>query len=372
MIQPPHISLYIGHHKVGSTSLQVFLSQNFARLARAGILYPFTEMRGAAHALARMMRGDRTEVLGVNVREPHSALAYRMMADTTGFSVPQQFRMLPHSGQMLHAIRSQIATLNPKGVVLCSEVFSNFGFFNPELVNQLCDQFPQASFSLYCALRRPDEYIVSWHNQRIKVSEPCDQLHAGAWKQYLPTIHFDFRLAVEVWLKRVPGDNKILRNYRDVLASGGSEADYIAHSGLDFPDGLLPAITANKSLPLAVTEIARRGNFALTGQEAYQLVQFLLNLDQAVDLVPNAQVEMFGEHARRRMHDLFLPIHTWLSETNGGKPFFSDLEQMMVTRPIPESEAVRAALDQLSPELTATLPEVPRNFLASLRASFKP
>ncbi len=372
MTQPLHISLYIGHHKVGSTSLQVFLSQNFARLARAGILYPFTEMRGAAQAMTRMMRGDKAEVLGPNVREPHSALAYRMMADTTRFQVPQQFRMLPHSGQMLHAIRSQIAAMNPKGVVLCSEAFSNFGLFNPELVDRLCNQFPQAGFSLYCALRRPDEYIVSWHGQRIKVSEPCEQLRDGAWKQYLSTIHFDFRLAAEVWMKRVPGDNKVLRNYRDVLAAGGSEADYIAHSGLQFPDGLLPAVMANKSLPLAVTEIARRGNAALPGPEAHQLVRFLLDLDQKVDLVPNRQVEMFGESGRRKMYDRFLPIHAWLSETTGGKPFFPDLDDMLAIRPIPEPEAMRAALDQLTPDLTAALPEAPRDFIAMLRASFKP
>ena len=76
------VIVYIGHHKVGSTALQVFLSQNSHRLLTNGILYPWVEMRGAAHALGKAAgEGDRAEVLPVNIREPHSALAYKMMAD---------------------------------------------------------------------------------------------------------------------------------------------------------------------------------------------------------------------------------------------------------------------------------------------------
>lgn len=368
----PHVSLYIGHHKVGSTSLQVFLSQNYARLARAGILYPFSEMRGAAHAAMRMMRGDRAEVLGVNVREPHSALAYRMMSETMGFPVPQQFQMLPMPGQMLHAIRSQVATMRPKGVVLCSEAFSNFGAFCPDQVDRICQQFPQSGFTLYCALRRPDEYMVSWHCQRIKVGEPCDQLLGGAWKSYLNTIHFDYRLAVEVWMDKVPGQNKVLRNYADIVASGGSEPDFMAHSGLSFPDDLIPAVSANKSLPLAVTEIARRANAALPRPEAHHLVQFLMGLDAATIGTPSPQVEMFGASARGRLHERFLPIHDWLSAAAGTAAFFPDLARMLDTRPVPEPVATRLALDNLTPDLTQSLPEAPRDFLRGLRSSFRP
>ena len=43
------VILYIGHHKVGSTALQVFLSQNSHRLLQAGILYPAVEMQGFSH-----------------------------------------------------------------------------------------------------------------------------------------------------------------------------------------------------------------------------------------------------------------------------------------------------------------------------------
>lgn len=378
---PLRVSIYMGHHKVGSTSLQVFLSQNAVRLTQAGLLYPFTEMQGAAQALARMMQGtDRAEVLPVNMREPHSALAYRLMADTAGFTVPREFQKLPHSQQMLHAIAAQVAALKPKGVILCSEAFANFGAVNPDLINRLCDTFPKARFNLYCALRRPDEYLISWHCQRIKVGTPCGQLSHGAWAGYKKTIHFDYRLAVEAWLERVPGQkpgqnagpNKILRNYRDVLGAGGSEADYMAHSGLDFPAGLLPAVAANKSLPLATTEICRQGNAALPRPEARQLSQFLLQLDQVVPLPANAEVEMFGPTIREKMHRAFQPIHAWLSQTTGQASFFPDIDRMLEPRPLPEPQAMRIVLDALTPERTAALPEAARSFLAGLRSSFRP
>lgn len=367
-----HVSLYIGHHKVGSTSLQVFLSQNFNRLLEAGLLYPFAEMRGAAEALARSRRGDKAEVLPVNIREPHSALAYRMMADVSDRKVPQQFQMLPHSQQMLHAIRCQVQALQPEGLILCSEAFVNFGAVKPQLVTQLCNQFPKATFSLYCALRRPDEYMVSWHGQRIKVSEPVEPLRNGAWELYAPTIHLDYRLAVESWLELVPGERKVLRNYRDILTAGGSEADYMAHSGLAFPEGMLPAVSANKSLPLAVTEIARRGNAALPPPEAHKLVRFLLDVDSRITLPRNADVEMFGASHRQRIHEGFQPIHDWLNLAAGVEAFFPDLDRMLDCRPLPEAEAVRAALDQLTPEVTEPLSAPIRDFIAQERARFDP
>ena len=50
------IIIYIGHHKVGSTALQVFLSQNWLALVRAGILYPSVETSGFSHNLAEVLQ----------------------------------------------------------------------------------------------------------------------------------------------------------------------------------------------------------------------------------------------------------------------------------------------------------------------------
>lgn len=368
---PVNISLYIGHHKVGSTALQIYLAQNFSRLLSAGILYPFTEMQGAANAVSKLLRGDSVVSLPFNVREAHSALAYRMMADAVGFAVPPQFPMLPHSQQMLHALRSQISALRPQGVILCSEAFSNFGQFKPQLISELCRQFPDASFNLYCALRRPDEYIVAWHGQRIKVGEICAPLREGAWKQYKNSIHFNYRMALEPWLEQVPRPVSFVRDYQDVLAAGGSEADFIAHSGLKFPDGMIPTHAANKSIPLSLLEIARCGNSVLPRAQASELVQFLINLDKKVEVVPSNKVEMLGDKIRQDIYRSFIPIHSWLSGIKSGTPFFPDIDEILNPKPVPEMEAVQSALSMLSPDITRILTEPVQRFLRAMQEGYR-
>lgn len=365
-----HTSFYIGQHKVGSTSLQVFLSQNFDRLARAGILYPFTEMTGAAEAMARGLRGDRAQILPVNIREAHSALAYKMMSEASDFTVPKQFRNLPHSRQMIHGIRAQIAALQPRGMILCSEVFSNFGSVNPALIDSVAGLIGDGTASLYCALRRPDQYLVSWHGQRIKVGRKVKRLSEGGWQGYRRTIHFDYRLALEPWLDAFRGHRITIRNYADIIAAGGSEADYMAHSGLEFPDGMIPAPAANKSIPLAALDIARRGNEVLAGPGQKQLVSLLQGLADHPQMPRNGDVEMFGAAARKRIHDGFRPIHDWLSQIAGTAAFFPDFDDLLSTRPIPEDQATRAVLDLIQPSMTEPLPRPVREFLQQERARF--
>ena len=103
------VVFYIGHHKVGSTALQTYLAQNWLRLAQAGILYPSVETRGFSSNLERALgAGDSAGVDDVNIREPHSALAYKMMSEVSEHRrVPPQFKRLPGSGQMLAAIQKE-------------------------------------------------------------------------------------------------------------------------------------------------------------------------------------------------------------------------------------------------------------------------
>ena len=191
------VIFYIGHHKVGSTALQSFLTQNWRRLAKHGILYPAVESRGfaanLAHGLGQPLKGA---VNDVNVREPHSALAYRMMAEVSERKVPPQFKRLPTAAQMLLAIQNQVRALRPEALILCSEAFANFGQVDPALIRSLADHFPKAEFEIYCALRRPDEYLISWHGQRLKVGETVSALSQGGAASYYDNIHFNFRTAL--------------------------------------------------------------------------------------------------------------------------------------------------------------------------------
>ena len=363
------VIFYIGHHKVGSTALQVFLAQNWLRLARAGILYPAVESKGFTANLARALAGqDHAEIADVNIREPHSALAYKMMAEKVETrKVPKQFRQLPSTQQMMFALRNQIQTLEPHSVILCSEAFANFGEVRPELIDTLREQLPEAEFELYCTLRRPDDYLVSWHGQRLKVGEKLRPLSDGGADPYFEHIHFNFRTVIEPWAQRLPDARLILRPYSEVLAAGGSTRDFADQISADFPDGMIPAGRANRSLPRAALEIVRRGNHALPPAQAHQLAQYLLRADTGLEPARNEDVEMFGADLRATIAGRFAPIHDYLSDLSGRARFFDDINRIRDTRPVPEREAASQLLAQIDPDRLPPAPAL-RDFIRSLMA----
>jgi len=363
------VIFYIGHHKVGSTALQMFLSQNFHRLLRHGILYPPVETQGFSHALALAMNGeDRAGILPVNIREPHSALAYRMMAEVSNRTVPGQFQYLPASGQMLHALRNQLKMLEPRCVLLCSEAFANFGEVAPDLISRLCDVFPGAEFQIYCVLRRIDDYLVSWHGQRLKAGEKIPALCQGAAAQYLSSIHFDYSRVIGAWLQKCPGATFTLRNYRDILAVGGSNEDFMLQAEIDFPPDMIPAGQVNPSIPHALIEIARRGNAVLEPPAARALRNGLLAMAPELDLPPNAEVEMFGAENRALLAERFAPIHVRLGDLTGIRPFFPDIDEIARPRPLPEREAMRAVLAVMDERLLRRhMPPAAAEFVLGLK-----
>lgn len=357
------IILYIGHHKVGSTALQIFLSQNWLALAQAGILYPSVESSGFSHNLASALQQDAPEP-DMNTREPHSALAYQMISKVTKRNVPSQFKRLPAVGQMMRAMRKQVEILKPHTVVLCSEVFTNFGQVDPNLIPQLFAAFPDSEVEIYCALRRVDEYLVSWHGQRLKVGEQLNPLDAGGMAGYYHTIHFDFRTVVEAWNDRLPDARLIIRPYDEILKAGGSIDDFMAQVSVDFPADLAPVGRANKSLPYAAMEIVRKANHDLPKNLSHALSQYFLTGGTAPEPVPNKQIEMFGAALRQELVERFAPIHDYLSDLTGQPAFFADIDDIARERPIPYSEANRTLLTEIDP---ATLPDAAlRGYIDSL------
>jgi hypothetical protein len=350
------VIVYIGHHKVGSTALQVFLSQNWLALARTGILYPSVEASGFSHTLAQALgkapENRPTGSTGMNVREPHSALAYQMIAKVSERKVPPQFKRLPPVPQMLHALRKQVEFLKPEAVILCSEVFANFGQVDPDLIPQLMTAFSgiEIEVEVYGALRRPDDYLISWHGQRLKVGEQLKPLDNGGLEPYFDNIHFNFRTMVEAWSKLLPEARLILRPYSEILETGGSIDDFIARISVDFPANLTPPGRANQSLPRAAMEIVRRANHDLPNNLAQELSRYFLTAGGALDPTPNARVEMFGAPARQELAHRFAPIHDYLSELTGRSAFFDDIDEVTHERPVPQAQAAAELLAQIEPE----------------------
>lgn len=345
---PLKVILFIGHHKVGSTSLQDYLSRNAAALSRAGILYPYVDFEGMAHMAATAVGHAQPEgSLPINVREPHNALAFRMLATQKNGSVPAYHKRLPALPQMLHAIRQQVLFSEPHTVILAAEVFANFNAASPKLIEQLTEQFPGAEFTVVATLRRIDAYLASWHGQRLKFGHKLKPLRKDGGDGYFEGIHFNYRLMVEGWLKALPEARVILRDYADVRVNGGSVNDFIAQTGLQLPKGLAPERRENDSIHRGIYEIIRRANLELPPPQAAELRHSLRVLAPKLDLPPSHSVELFGAENRARMLEHFRPIDAWLGNVMGRESFFDDLETVLETDSLPELEVARAALEQI-------------------------
>ena len=366
---PPRVILFIGHHKVGSTSLQDFLARNAAALAQQGILYPFTDFEGLAHVAADASgRLAQPGTLPINVREPHNALAFRMMASKKAGKIPGYHKRLPALPQMLNAIQQQIRFSQPHTVILAAEVFANFNAVSPALIRQLVNQFPQSEFTLVATLRRIDEYLASWHGQRLKFGHKLEPLRDNGLDGYLQGIHFDYRLMIEGWLKALPQAQVILRDYAEVRAAGGSVVDFVAQTGLDLPEGLAPERRENDSFHRGVYEIARLGNHRLESRQAAGLRRVLRERTPDLELPSSGQIELFGADNRERMLECFRSTDAWLGGVCGRKAFFADIDQVLEVQPLAEEEVFRAALEQICDHLPNALDQETVEFLNTLQA----
>ncbi|MFP4275723.1 MAG: hypothetical protein ACLFRU_11925, partial [Paracoccaceae bacterium] len=265
------------------------------------------------------------------------------------------------------ALRNQAAQLAPDTVLLCSEAFANFGEVEPALIDRLREIWPDAEWRVYCALRRPDDYLVSWHGQRLKVGERLRPLPDAA-AEYFRTIHFDYRKTVEPWAERHGMERVTIRDYAQVTAAGGSVKDFFGQMGLGLPDGLLPQQRANPSLHRAVMEIVRRGNVKLPAKSAASLRRFLMRAGRELDLPASDQVEMLGAAVRMQVQRRFRPILDWLIHEAGAPGIFPDAEDMARPRPVSERAAMAQALEQLDAARLADLDDdQARAFVTALR-----
>lgn len=345
--------IYIGQARAGSTALQTFLAQNSLGLLRRGILYPPVDSSGFAHFLAKGLKGeDVAEFEHVSIREPHSTLAYKMMAERSERPVPGQFKGGPGSGQMLKALRNQAARLEPQSMVLASEVFANFGDAAPGQIDRLIKNFPGVDLQIYCALRRPDEYLVSWHGQRLKTGKKLNALRDVGVDPYKHNIHTHYEQLIAPWIERCPQAKISLRNYSDIVAAGGSVEDFAGETGLDLLSDSIPVGRHNQSLPYAAMEIVRRGNHQLPPPAARSLRDFLLNHSAGLGLISNQQIEMYGQATRDKMMAHFAPIHDRLSQITGQAAFFPDLDEICATRAVPELDAMMDTLSKIDPAAT--------------------
>lgn len=343
------IILFIGHHKAGSTTLQAYLAQNWLKLWREKrILYPMVEFEGLAHVLkVAVDGGDMHGDLPINVREPHNTLAFKMIAEADGFKFPGFLPRPPRVNQMVRGLHHQVAYFEPETLIFCSEVLSNFGIMPGNLIQKLKDIFPDADYEIYLTLRRPDQYLAAWHGQRFRFGYKWGRFQGEVAQKYAKSFHFDYQKLLQPWREKIPEAVFHIRNYRAVLAAGGSCEDFTQQVGADFPSDMVAVPRANESLPYAFYEIARQANRTFERPLASAMVHFLGETPAGRDVPANSEVEIFGQESRDFLADAFEPIHAYLGEVTGQAPFFDDIAEMRRAHPIPEMEAYRTALDRL-------------------------
>lgn len=360
------VILFVGHHKVGSSALQTYLSRNALALLRQGILYPATESQGLATLLERAMSGgDRPDMpMPVNMTEAHNALAFRMISEVNKTPVPPLHKGLPGTPAMFKTIERQIEIFEPKVVILAAEVFANFAAISPDMIARLRKFFDGAEITITATLRRIDDYLISWHGQRLRFGQAPRAL-PDALEHYYQNIHFDYRKMLSGWIEQMPEAQLRLRPYDKVMASGGSVQDFMSLAGLPVPTDPAKARRVNESLHRGLIEIARRGNGALEPAVAHRLFLSLLQLGSELDLPPAAEVEMFGAAARSDLVERFAPIHDWLGKITGA-PFFSDFNDVARLRPQPEAEVTRLALERLRQGHMTAIPKAARDFVKAM------
>ena len=174
---------------------------------------------------------------------------------------------------------------------------------------------------------------------------------------------------IEPWTAGIPGAELVLRNYDDVLETGGSPQDFFVHSRIPHPPGLLRVGRPNRSLPLAAMEIVRRANHELPREDAHKFCQHMLLKGHLIPADPDDEIEMFGAKMRRQLLAEVAPVNDHLSKLSGTDSFFPDFDRVGQTRPIPELEAAARYLAQMDP---AEMPNAAvQRFIEDLQRAFR-
>lgn len=344
------IVIFIGHFKTGSTSLQSFLSGNYLSLLRAGILYPSVETIGTAHNMS-VLRDNRdvpTTGMSLNIVEPHNALALKLKTEEDGHGVPPYYLSLPSGFQMLEMIQNQILSLEPKSMILCSEVFALLGMTETQKsIERIANRFKYGDVTIYCNLRRPDDYLSSWHRQRLKFGAKMDRLAEGGLTEYLDTPHFQQYRLIQGWMDHFPQARLVVRNFDHMNAAGGSVLDFVEQSGITFPKGLSVPKNQNLSVPNALAEIGRRALHELPRADAGELVNKLTTARKHIAYTPDKEVEMFGENNRKILLDRFRPVASELDKLAHSPPFYHHINDLGKVRGVTDITAARQALPSL-------------------------
>ncbi|GHC49706.1 hypothetical protein [Neogemmobacter tilapiae] len=340
------ITVYAGHFKTGSSSLQRFFAVNWRALALQGVLYPATEPQSVAQNMKELLHGAEADDgrRSLNIYEPHNALALRLKNEEDGHTIPDYYPDLPSGKAMLDTMMRQVEALAPKQVLIAGEVLSALAG-TPEAtgLQRLAWRLEKYEVRVVLNLRRPDLHLASWDIQRLRVGQKPGPLRGEALLDYLQGVHFDYVRLIEAWRKLLPKADFHLRNLADVRKEGGTVEQIVRL--LDVPNtGLLtPLEDTNASIPRAYSMICRAARMELSAEASRRIIRAIYVAPAELPRAADREVEMFGRFNRDLMRKEFDKVHVALGKMAGKAPFFPDLDGMLEMGILSDVDAARAS-----------------------------
>lgn len=185
--------IHIGHYKTGTTAIQTFLGSNKSSLADNGINYCSTNF----------------------VNSKHSQLAFSLLK-SLGVEKQLYGYNSDLSPQSMWSELSKEITLSPHETnIISSEEFIRLGGVqgSEQLLDDIKNILNQAGIevSIIVYFRNQRDHLKSWYNQLIKMNfdtAPLDHMIRG-----IEPIHYNYKLAIEPWLRVFSKDKVFVRPY---------------------------------------------------------------------------------------------------------------------------------------------------------------
>ncbi|MEP4249929.1 sulfotransferase family protein [Tateyamaria sp.] len=231
--------VHIGHYKTGTTALQVFLERSDALLAASQFEYPDIWKH----------------------HSKHSAFAFSILRAAGVDKIMYDYRDPTPPQAMWANLFDHIRSVGQQNTLISSEEFMRIGQF-PKAVDILQaimdNRPPDLNVKAIAYLRDPGSHVASWHNQLIKMKFPVADISA-ALDGDIEDIHFDYRRALEPWMKVLGRENVIIRPYiRDPDNTAALHYDLCQNIGITAAEGAITvANDPNPRFDDRVTELVR-------------------------------------------------------------------------------------------------------------------
>lgn len=300
-----HCYLHIGTEKTGTTTLQNFLAQNRAALAKEGMLYTVSggdvaSQRGfEACAHARPWTTD----LGIklNIRNENELETYRLrFAD----DLKREFATHPACRTLLISCEHFHSRLRT-----AEEIARLRDFLSPWV----------ETFHVVVYLRRQDRVAVSFYSTKVKSGDPAPVLFPAAPDGGV-LYYFDYDAVCDNWASTFGDQAMIVRLFdKTHFVDGDLLADFSAACGINYADKVLPE-NANESLNKAGLDFLLELNRQLPRVVDNQFNPVQTQLAARVSDMcrgrfkagSQASARAFYEHYRvgnERLRERFLPGH---------------------------------------------------------------